>query len=329
MKNLALIYFISDKVKYTGNSENASANIFSIFLKSMSLLSIFRKLKRAFKIRPVIDKRIEVDSKFAIQGVKMPYTLSELNRSGKMTRNRIDKAILKICTENSIDRCIIPAELDCSLRSCGKSGFTGKIVYTVLAENIIKDICAKKGLGISEVDIVVIQGEDDVLPYTVIKLLSPSVKFITLVTKHKELMEKKVEQVCDETGLSVRITNDVESVLKSCDFVINYGNIKGSSIKNFVNSNATVINYGELEDTLLGMKDRVVNGIEIGLGNKYLQGFKKEIFSFYNPIEIADTVLANKSDIAINNLYDLVDYIIIDKFKRHFKEDGFFVKGYL
>lgn len=329
MKNLALVYFVSDKDKYPRDSGNVSAGIFSIFLKRIYLLSVLRKLKRFFRIRLVLDKRIEVDSNFAIQGVKLPYTLSELNKLGKMKRNSLDKAILKICTENSVDKCIIPAEVDCSLRSCVKSGFTGKIVYTVLAEKILRDICTKKRISISEVDIVVIQGEDDVLPYTIIKLLSPSVKFITLITSNKEMMEKKVEQVCDETGLSVRVTNDEESALRSCDFVINYGDIKSRSIKNIVNSNAVVINYGKLEETLTELKDRVVNGVEIGLGNKYFQGLKKEIFRFYNPIELAEILLVNKSDIAINNLCDLADYIIIEKFKSNFEEDGFFVKRYL
>lgn len=338
MKNIALIYFTGDSDKganegrnnilFHGDITNVLGKII-IFFKRIFLLSIFRKLKRAFKSSPVIEKKIEVDSNLVIYSIKLPFKLRELNKSSKIVRNMAEKLILKMCIEKSIDRCLIPADLDLSLKNCEKSGFTGDILYKVLVEYILKDICEKQGSSIREVDIAVIQGEDDVLPYIVITLLSPIVKFITLVTNYKGMMEKKLEKVCDETGLSVRITNDVESVLENCDLVINYGDVKSSSIKKTVNSNAIVINYGKFENTLLGTKNTIIKGIDIGLGKKYLEGFEKDIYSFYSPIEIAEIILTSKLHKSINNLCDLVDYISVDSFKNNFVEEGFFVKGYL
>ncbi len=337
MKNIALIYFIGDSDKganegrnnilFHGDIRNVLGKII-FFFKRIFLLSFFRKLKRAFKGSPVIEKKIEADNNLVIYSIKLPFKLRELNKSSKIVRNKAEKLIFKICIEKSIDRCLIPADLNVSLKNCEKSSFTGDILYKVLVEQILKDICEKQGSSIREVDIAVIQGEDDVLPYIVIKLLSPIVKFITLVTNHREMMEKKLEQVCDETGLSVRITNDVASVLENCDLVINYGNIK-SSIKKTVNSNAIVINYGEFEDTLLGNRNTIIKGIDIGLGKKYLEGFEKDIYNFYSPTEIAEIILTSKLHKSINNLYDLVDYISVDSFKNNFVEEGFFVRGYL
>ncbi len=337
MKNIALIYFIGGSEKGTnegnnilfhGDIRNVLGKII-LFFKRIFLLSIFRNLKRAFKASPAIGKKIEVDSNLVIYNIKLPFKLRELNKSSKIVRNKAEKLIFKMCIEKSIDRCIIPADLDLSLKNCEKSGFTGDILYKVLVEHILKDICEKQGSSIREVDIAVIQAEDDVLPYIVIKLLSPIVKFITLVTNHRDTMGKKLEQVCDETGLSVRITNDVESALENCDLVINYGNIKSGSIKKTVNPNAIVINYGEFEDTLLGNRNTIINGIDIGLGKKYIEGFEKDIYNFYSPIEIAEVILTSKFDKSINNLYDLVDYNFVGNLINNFVEEGFFLKGYL
>lgn len=311
-------------------NEKVSSGGFSIFLKKMPFLSrIFSKLKRIFKIRLVVDQKIEVNNNLLIQGLRLPYTLRELNRLGKVAKGRLDKAILKVCAEHSITRCIIPADSNCFLKNCVKSGFEGKIIYTALVEYILTDLCMKQGLSVREVDIAVVQGEDELMPYFAIKLLSPVVKFITLVTNQKELMESKIEQVCDETGLSVRITDNLEGVLESCDFIINYGSLNRNGIKNNINSNAIVINYGELDDTLLELKKPVVGGIDIGLGNKYLQGFRKEIFKFYSSTEIAEIVLTNKTDKSINNFNGLVDYMTVDYLKKHFFEEKFYIRGYL
>lgn len=316
MKNLALIFFTVYEEKK---------------LKRISLISIFRKLKKlfAFKINPVNIKKLEVDSSLAIHSVKLPYTIDEMKKAGRFTRNKINKCLLKVCKENSIDKCIIPHDLPFLLDSCEKSDFTGKIVYTVMAVNILEHILKLKKLDIRDVDIAIIQGDNEVLPCIFIKLLSPIVKFITLVTMEKELIEKNFEEVCDETGLSVRITNDAASVLNSSDIVINYADLKSYSLKKKVASNAIIINYGELDENQLGLENEVINRIDIGLGSKYIDCFEDSLFKSYSFSEIAEIVLINKTNFTINNAGDLTDYMIIDKLIKHFKEEGFYIKGYL
>jgi len=326
MKKIALLYFMGDSNK---TCENNSSGIISIIFKWIFLPSLLGKLRKLIKIKLVIGKEIQVDSSFVIQGIKLPYTLEEFNKLGRAKRNRLEKIISKICSENSITKCIKPASCSCSLKSCEKSKFDGKIVYTALAEYILNDLCEKKAFSIRDIDIAVIQGEDDLLPYLIIKLLSPVVKFITLVTGQKEVMERKIEEICDETGLSVRITDNLKDVLKNSDLIINYGNIKISGIKNSIDLNSIIINYGELEDLVPEIKKIVICGIDIGLTDKYLQAFEKEIFKFYSSTEIAEIVLTNKTDEKIDNLHNFLDFKAIEKIKEYFREEGFYVKGYL
>ncbi|WP_010680920.1 hypothetical protein [Acetivibrio cellulolyticus] len=314
MKNIALIFF-------EGNEDKQ--------LKRISIISVFRKLKKlfAFKIIPVSVKKLEAGSDLAIYAVKLPYALNDVKNAGRFTRNKINKCILKFCTENTIDKCIIPAELDCFIDRCEKSCFTGRIIYTALAINVLEYICAQKHSDIRKVDIAIIQGDKGALPYIFIKRLSPIVKFVTLVTNDRELMEKEIEEVCDETGLSVRITNDVESVLKSSDVVINFGNLKSYGIKNRFDSNAIVINYGEFEEQLLGAGNTIITGIDVGFGDKYANNFEDDIFNFYSHIEVAEIVLVNKSNLGITDAEDLAEYSVMDNFIKHFKEEGFYIKA--
>lgn len=316
MKNLALIYFIGNEFKQ---------------IKRLSLIGIFRKLKRlfTFKISPINIDTLDVDNSFKIYAVKIPYTLDDLKNAGKYTRNKINKCILKVCTENSINKCIIPADLTLYLDKCEKSCFTGEILYTAIATNILETLCAQKGVSVRKADIAAIYGDKEALPYILVKLLSPIVKFVTLVTKNKELIEQKIEEICDETGLSVRITSDVSGVLNNSDFVINYGNITSNSIKKVIDSNAIVINYGQIDENLLGRGNTVINGIEIGLADKFANSFDNEIFKYYSPNEFAEIILLNKFDLGINNLDDLADYIIVDRLIKCFLDEGFYVKGLL
>lgn len=316
MKNIALIYF-------TVYEEKNHKRVFFI--------SIFRKLKKLFAIRkkPISINKLEVDSNYTVHTVKLSYTLNELEKAGRFTRRKISKHIIKMCKENSIDKCIIPNDLPFPLDFCEKSHFTGKIIYTVMAVDIIEHILKLKEFDIRDVDIAIIQGDNEVLPCILIKLLSPVVKFITLVTKEKELVEKNIEEVCDETGLSVRITNDAAGVLVSSDIVINYGDLKNYGIKKKVVSNAIIINYGELDENRLGHGNDVINRIDIGLGDKYRDCFEDSVFKSYCSSEIAEIVLINKTNFTINNLEDLTDYKIIDKLIKYIKEEGFYIKDYL
>lgn len=316
MKNLALIYFTVYEEK-----DN----------KRISFINIFKNLKKIFAIRknPVSIKNLVVDSSYTVYTVKLSYTLNELKKAGRFTRRKISKHIIKMCKENSIDKCIIPNDLPFPLDICEKSHFTGKIIYTVMAVDIIEHILKLKELDIRDVDIAIIQGGNEVLPCILIKLLSPVVKFITLVTKDKELVEKNIEEVCDETGLSVRITNDATGVLVSSDIVINYGDLKSYGIKKKVVSNAIIINYGELDEDRLGHENDVMNRINIGLGDKYRNCFEDSVFKSYSSSEIAEIIMINKTNFTINKLEDLTDYKIIDELIKYIKEEGFYIKDYL
>ncbi len=312
MKNIALIYFEGNEVK------------------RIRLFNILRKLKKlfAFKIKPLSINKVLFGSNLTIHMVKLPYTLRELNEAGKLTRNKINRCLSQICTDNSIDKCILPTDLTCSLDTGVKSsGLTEQFVFKALAADITRYICARQGFSMRDMDVAIIQGDDALLPYMIIKQLSPDVKFITLVTNNRDLIEKKIEEVCYETGLSVRITKDATSVLNNSDVVINYGNLKSFRIIKKIDSNAIIINYGELKEDKFTSNNEVISGIDIGLEDRYTESIEEDILSFYSISEIAGIVLVNKCEMMVDIKDESTDYSDVDKIVKVFSQDGFYIKG--
>ncbi len=314
MKNIALVYFLGNEVKRS---------------KRISLISIFRKLKKlfAFKINPLSVKKVAIDESLTIHMVKLPYTFKELEKAGRLTKNKVNRCLSRICTEYSIDKCIIPADLTSSLEKGVKSGLTGNLAFKALAADITRYICAQKGFSMRDVDVAIIQGDNAMLPYMVIKQLSPDVKFITLVTNNRDLIEKKIEEVCYETGLSVRITKDAASVLNNSDVVINYGNLRSYRIIKKIDSNAIIINYGELKEDKFASDNEVISGMDIGLGDRYTVSIEDDVLSFYSNSEIAEIILVNKAGIMFDSAGELAENSDLDKFVKVFNEEGFYVKG--
>ncbi|OQA15117.1 MAG: hypothetical protein BWY64_02995 [bacterium ADurb.Bin363] len=314
MKNVALVYFLGNEVKWS---------------KRISLMSIFRKLKKlfAFKVNPLSVNKVAIDESLTIHMVKLPYTLKELEKAGRCTKNKVNRCLSRICTEISIDKCFVPADLTSTLEKGVKSGLTGNLAFKVLAADITRYICAQKGFSLRDVDVAIIQGDNAMLPYMVIKQLSPNVKFITLVTDNRDLIEKKIEEVCYETGLSVRITKDAASVLNNSDVVINYGNLRSFRIINKIDSKAIIINYGELKEDKFASDNEVIFGMDIGLGDRYTVSIEDDLLSFYSNSEIAEIILVNKAGIMFDSAGELAENSDLDKFIKMFYEKGFYVKG--
>lgn len=312
MKNIALIYFEEKEIK------------------GKFLFNIIQKLKLlfSFKVKPASIDKVLFESNLTMYMIKLPYTLKALNKAGKFTRNRINRCLSQLCTDNSIDTCIFPGSLTCSLDIGIKSNrLIEKFVFKVLAADIVRYISASQDLSIRDMDIAIIQGDNGVLPYMVIKELSPDVKFITLVTNNRDQVESNIEEVCYETGLSVRITKDAESVLNNSDIVINYGNLKSYHILKNIDSNAIIINYGQLREDKFKSDNEIICGIDIGLADRYKESVKEDVLSFYSISELAHIVLASKSEITMDISEEFTDYNYGDKIVKVFSEDGFYIKG--
>jgi len=99
--------------------------------------------------------------------------------------------------------------------------FFGRFLYKALLVNILKLISEKKGKDIRELDVAIIHGNDYTFLHSYIKILSSILKFLTIITHEKESIENMTDNIFEETGLAVRVTDNLAGGMKDAEAVIN------------------------------------------------------------------------------------------------------------
>ena len=75
-------------------------------------------------------------------------------------------------------------------------------------------------MDIRDLDIAILETNNRKLLHFFIRQLSPLAKFLTIITKEKESAQKDMEDIFDETGLSVRVTDDIASGLDGISILL-------------------------------------------------------------------------------------------------------------
>lgn len=311
MNNIGLVVFCEEK-------EEKKANILESFLI---------KIKRLIetKLPESSIKKMDLYESLNMFLVRLPYALSELKDSGNFKISRLQKILLKACDDHSIEKCILPESVPDSINinRCIKNPFSGKFIYTSLLVNILKVISDKKGVGIRHLSVTILQGSNYSLLYCYIKLLSPLAKFLTIITHEKELIQKRIEDIFDETGLSVRVTSDIASGLDDADVVINLTDLSELNLQKNIKCSAWVINYGNIGTDKIKFEGIVINGISIGLPKRIERIIEKDTYKFFSKTELSEIIILNKLNIGTNIIGNNADYTNMERISTQFGENGF------
>jgi hypothetical protein len=258
------------------------------------------KIKRFF-LRKFIDeptKKIKINEELNIYIIRIKYTLEEINKFKRFKIKRFKKNIYKYSVENRLDKCILPVSAPESLEFgiCIKNPFSGHFIYAALLVNILEIIAEKKGVSIKEFETGILHGDNNNLLYSYIKLLSPLVKFITIITNKKKNIQEEIDKIYYETGLSIRLTEDIESGLDGLDIIINLGDFNNFKKGKKIKSNAIVINYGTLNSDEIIFSNIVVNGISIKFDNSFESALDKNTISCFTKLELASIIFCHSED---------------------------------
>ncbi|MDQ2087703.1 hypothetical protein RBH29_14835 [Herbivorax sp. ANBcel31] len=317
MANLGLVIFC-DKKEGTTKLK---------FLKRI-ILKIKDFFSKEFVCFPI--KKVKVNKDLNIYFIKLKYTLDEISEFKHFKIKKFKKNIQKHLTENFLDKCIFPAFAPENLEfdSCIKNPFSGYFIYTALLVSILEIIASKKGVSVKEFDIGIIQGDNHKLFYSYIKILSPLVKFITIITNKKEYVQEKIEEVYDETGLSIRVTDDIESGLDNIDIVINLGDVGKFKKDKKIKSKAIVINYGNAKSDGTMFDNIIIDGISIQFDNSLETILNQNAIRCFTKIELASMIFCHKKSICANINKNNVDNKIIDDIFSHFIKSGCKITGF-
>ena len=316
MTNLGLIIFSDEK------EDNKKLKI---------LKRVYLKIKRFFSgtFISIPIKKVEVNTELNIYFIKIKYTLKEISEFKKFKINRLKKNIYKYSMENSIDKCILPTLAPTSLEFnvCIKNPFSGHFIYTALLVNILEIIADKKGVGVKEFEIGIIQGDNNKLLYSCIKLLSPLVKFITIITNKKKYVQEEIDEIYDETGLSIRLTEDIESGLDDVDVIINLGDFNIFKKDKKIKSNAIVINYGVARPEENILDNIVINSISIKFDNLIESMLDQNTISSFTRLELASIIFCHRRGFCANVNENNVDNRTINSIYSQFLKSGCKITG--
>ncbi len=261
--------------------------------------------------------------------INLPYDMGELKQFNKKRIERIRRKISKVCVDRGINCCILPESLTgiFEINDIFISAFGGRLLYKSILIDLINMICRQKGVALSELDVSVISGSDYGELIRIIKRLSDFVKYLTVVADSKESIEDEMNDIFEETGLAVGITGDLKNALSNSRLIIN---LSKQNLKNndYIKSKKIIINYSG--DCVKGSRqDSVINGVEVKLPELYSERIKKEVYSFFSAVEIAEILICQKVNcFNVKNGENVMSTALYENINYEFLEGGYKLTGY-
>ena len=271
---------------------------------------------------------VQTNDSINLHSIVLPFQLDELENINAGRVARVEQFIKNYCAQNKIGQVFLPEIISskCRFKDFAVSSYKGRYLYQALFTNIIEDIYTKRGIKIRELDIAIVQGESREVLLSYVMLLAPMVKYLTVISEDKEEVEKQAEEIYEETGLSVRVTNDYKTGLKSADFILNLGTLtQGMKI----NPRAVILNYGDIGCSKAVSDNLVINGIEVKLPSKMASRLENNIFNYFNHLELSEMMIFHK--LGMDNEIDFQAFLTENRGKicGEFASQAYSITGYV
>ncbi|MCR4435189.1 MAG: hypothetical protein QHH06_07595 [Clostridiales bacterium] len=291
--------------------------------------SIFHLLKK--KPEPAgLTRKVEIDENLGVYVITLPYTINQLKKLKEKKLKATGMLISGICVQNRAEDCFLPQQVRdiCLFEGCKYNPYKGKFLYRSLLPNLLSQISHKRGMKTGDVDIAVVQGESHEELNAVLWLISPHIKYVTVVVNDKKAVETMLEQLYSETGLSVGVTEDYAAGMKDADFIINLGGLRSSPPYPKMAPSAVVLNCGERDITDLPSNNIIVNGIQVNLPSNILFQFDKGIYEYFSKQELSEILLLHRLGIRQETPGIYGSHEAMRKISEEFVKCGFKVTGF-
>ncbi len=261
--------------------------------------------------------------------IQLPYSLTDIKEFSDRKSRKLEEQLIQVCSEANIQEIIYPGNLMRLGIFNITSIYTGKYIYESLLLRILNEIFTLRGIKLSNLDIAFIHGDNYQELYSLVWFLSPFIKYLTIVTEDKDIIMNELEKLCEDTGLSVRLTNDLKNGLADCDVVINLLNLTDFNNATRIKTKAIVINYNGSDIGKLFEKNEMINGIEIKIPDKIKSIIPEHVQKLYTSAELSEIVLIHKEEhggFLTSGSYKLEALISLD---REFERLGFKINGFV
>lgn len=264
--------------------------------------------------------KIDIDENFCIWNID----LADLYKHLLFNRKKLEKEISKFMSQYNISSCISSKNFKdkYNLSNCEVWQHGGKVLFRAVIKEIVNVICRQHDLYLYNTEFCLISHRcsDEVLRLA--KLFSQDVRFLTVISPDYKLIEEQMDQLSEEYGLSVRVTDDFPTGYEKAKIIIS---VDGSIPKNNGKlKNIFIINLGNKPTNTI--RADIIDKAEIELPEniKYIKrGFLK---STYTNQELAEIIILHKLGIEKIEAHYNISENQIQQISGTFIKDGYIVK---
>ncbi len=170
----------------------------------------------------------------------------------------------------------------------------GRWLFKYLAENVLEFLCFKTDLIPEIQEISILTNELNNLIYETIIKLSKRVKNINIITKNINLFKKLEEDVYEESGMILRITNDFKKATLKSNIILNFNFVQELLDKINFGKNSNLVNFEKsLRINQKSFNGKVINFYHINLPEKYL--YNQERFTRFDTSILYESYIYKKT----------------------------------
>ena len=170
----------------------------------------------------------------------------------------------------------------------------GRWLFKYLVENVLEFLCVKTDLIPEIQEISILTNELNNLIYETIIKLSKRVKNINIITKNINLFKKLEEDVYEESGMILRITNDFKKATLKSNIILNFNFVQELLDKINFGKNSNLVNFERsLRINQKSFNGKVINFYHINLPEKYL--YNQERFTRFDTSILYESYIYKKT----------------------------------
>ena len=246
-----------------------------------------------------------------------------LSKINKRILKKVDK-ILKVDVTKNVcisDELKIKENFVNFLNKKNINILNGRWLFKYLATDIIDFLCVQLGIRSETQEISILTNEMNLLIYETIKKLSEKVKNINILTKNPKLFKKLEEDIYEENGMILRVTDDFKRATSKSNIILNLNFVQEYLDKVYFSRNSIIVNFEEkLKINQKSFNGRVINFYHINLPKKFLNN--QERFSRFDTTILYESYIYKKT--VPKNIWNEIelDKIKIDSLegiKRNYK----------